>query len=220
MTAIVERAGFLTSVQDVGRTGYRQFGVSSGGALDSFALRVANLLVGNDEGAAGLEITLGGVQLRFDDERIVSWCGGEFGVHVGSTALPAGHAVFLRSGEELKFGRPQIGCRCWLAVSGGIDVPLVLGSLSTDLRTQFGGFAGRTLRDGDELVFGKFRRSPAFAKATVDKQIQQSAIRFCASFAVAIWTTSTLQRFNVSRVKRSLSRSILIVWACVSIVPS
>jgi len=181
MTAIVERAGFLTSVQDVGRTGYRQFGVSSGGALDSFALRVANLLVGNDEGAAGLEITLGGVQLRFDDERIVSWCGGEFGVHVGSTALPAGHAVFLRSGEELKFGRPQIGCRCWLAVSGGIDVPLVLGSLSTDLRTQFGGFAGRTLRDGDELVFGKFRRSPAFAKATVDKQT-------AATKSISSWT--------------------------------
>src|SRR5438034_2194679 len=148
---IITRAGFLTSVQDVGRTGYRQFGVSSGGALDSFALRVANLLVGNDEGAAGLEITLGGVQLRFEDERIVSWCGGEFGVHVGSTALPAGHAVFLRSGEELKFGRPQIGCRCWLAVSGGIDVPLVLGSRSTDLRAQFGGFEGRTLRDGDVI---------------------------------------------------------------------
>ena len=67
---IVERAGFLTSVQDLGRTGFRQFGVSTSGALDSFALRVANLLVGNDEGAAGLEITLGGLQLRFDDERM------------------------------------------------------------------------------------------------------------------------------------------------------
>ena len=105
--------------------------------LDSFALRVANLLVGNDEGAAGLEITLGGVQLRFDDERIVAWCGGEFDVHLGSTALPAGHTALLPAGEALKFGRPQIGCRCWLAVSGGIDVPLVLGSRSTDLRAQF-----------------------------------------------------------------------------------
>ena len=75
---IVQRAGFLTSVQDLGRTGFRQFGVSTSGALDPFALRVANLLVGNDEGAAGLEITLGGLQLRFEDERIVAWCGGEF----------------------------------------------------------------------------------------------------------------------------------------------
>ena len=170
MSATAVRAGFLTSVQDVGRTGFREFGVSTSGALDSFALRVANLLVGNGERAAGLEITLGGLQLRFDDERIVAWCGGEFDVHIGSTALPAGHTAFLRAGEELKFGRPQIGCRCWLAVSGGIDVPLVLGSRSTDLRADFGGFKGRTLRDGDVIPLGIPRRSPAFAKATVDKQ--------------------------------------------------
>jgi len=89
---LVARAGFLTSVQDLGRTGYRQFGVSLGGGLDAFALRVANLrvgnlLVGNEESAAGLEITLGGLQLRFADKRIVAWCGGEFDVRVGSTSL-------------------------------------------------------------------------------------------------------------------------------------
>ena len=145
----VTRAGFLTSVQDLGRTGFRQFGVSTSGALDSFALRVANLLVGNDEGAAGLEITLGGLQLRFEDERIVAWCGGEFDVQIGSRALPAGHVAHLQAGDELKFGRAQIGCRCWLAISGGIDVPVVLGSRSTDLRANFGGFEGRALRDGD-----------------------------------------------------------------------
>ena len=82
MNLIVKRAGFLTSVQDVGRIGFRQFGVSTSGALDGFALRVANLLVGNDEGAAGLEITIGGLQLRFEDERIVAWCGGEFEVQI------------------------------------------------------------------------------------------------------------------------------------------
>src|SRR5947199_3337877 len=151
---IITRAGFLTSVQDLGRTGYGQFGVSSGGALDSFALRVANLLVGNDENAAGLEITLGGLRLRFDEEEIVAWSGGEVDVHLGSMALPAGHAALLPAGKELKFSQPQTGCRCWLAVSGGIDVPLVLGSCSTDLREQFGGFEGRTLRDGDELPLG------------------------------------------------------------------
>ena len=118
----ISRGGFLTSVQDLGRTGFREFGVSTSGALDTFALRVANLLVGNDQGAAGLEITLGGLQLRFDDERIVAWCGGDFDVHVGSTALPAGHAAFVPAGEELKFGRPRVGCRAWLAISGGIDV--------------------------------------------------------------------------------------------------
>ena len=168
MTAIVTRAGFLTSVQDLGRTGFRQFGVSTSGALDSFALRVANLLVGNDEGAAGLEITLGGLQLRFEDERIVAWCGGEFDVQIGSRALPAGHVAHLQAGDELKFGRAQIGCRCWLAISGGIDVPVVLGSRSTDLRANFGGFEGRALRDGDVVCLPP-AGSSAFAKATADK---------------------------------------------------
>jgi len=169
MNAIVTRAGFLTSVQDLGRTGFRQFGVSTSGALDSFALGVANLLVGNDEGEAGLEITLGGLRLRFEDERIVAWCGGEFDVQIGSRALPAGHVAHLQGGDELKFGRAQFGCRCWLAISGGIDVPIILGSRSTDLRANFGGLEGRTLRDEDRLPLGEFRRSSSFAKATADR---------------------------------------------------
>jgi len=159
MALNIIRAGFLTSVQDLGRTGFRQFGVTTSGALDSFALRVANLLVGNDEGAAGLEITLGGLQLRFEDERIVAWCGGEFDVQIGSRALPAGHVAHLQAGDELQFGLAQVGCRCWLGISGGIDVPVVLGSRSTDLRANFGGFEGRALRDGDQLSLGEFRQS-------------------------------------------------------------
>ena len=149
MSLFVERAGFLTSVQDLGRTGFRQFGVSSGGALDSFGLRVANLLVGNDEAAAGLEISLGGLRLRFEDERVVAWCGGEFDVQIGSTRFPVGHAAHVQAGDRLKFGRPQSGCRAWLAISGGIDVSAVLASRSTDLRAQFGGFEGRAFRDSD-----------------------------------------------------------------------
>jgi antagonist of KipI len=164
---IVQRGGFLTSVQDLGRTGFRQFGVSTSGALDSFALRVANLLVGNDESAAGLEITLGGLHLRFGDERIVAWCGGEFDVQIGSRTLPAGHMARLQAGDELKFGRAEIGCRCWLAISGGIDVPVVLGSRSTDLRANFGGLEGRTLRDDDVLSLGEFRRSQTAATGAI-----------------------------------------------------
>jgi antagonist of KipI len=163
MKMIVTRAGFLTSVQDLGRTGLREFGVSTSGALDTFALRVANLLVGNDERSAALEITLGGLQLRFNDERIAAWCGGDFVVRVGSKSLPAGHAARVGLGEEIKFGRPQIGCRCWLAISGGVDLPIVLGSRSTDLRASFGGFEGRALRDGDQLSLGEFRRSQTAA---------------------------------------------------------
>jgi antagonist of KipI len=161
ITASVTRAGFLTSVQDLGRTGFRQFGVSTSGALDPFALRVANLLVGNDESATGLEVTLGGLRLRFKDERDVAWCGGQFDVQMGSRSLPAGHVAHLRSGDELKFGRAEIGCRCWLAISGGVEVPVVLDSRSTDLRANFGGILGRALRDGDEVPLGEFRRQTA-----------------------------------------------------------
>lgn len=156
----ISRGGFLTTVQDLGRTGFREFGVSTSGALDIFALRVANLLVGNDEGAAALEITLGGLRLRFNDERIVAWCGGEFDVHVGSQLLPPGHVAHLQAGDELKFGSPKIGCRAWLAISGGVNVPVVLGSRSTDLRANFGGFEGRALRDGDIVPLAKWPGSP------------------------------------------------------------
>jgi allophanate hydrolase subunit 2 len=82
MSVVVRSAGFLTSVQDLGRAGFRQSGVSLGGALDSHALRVANALVGNDDNAAGLEATLGTVRLQFDDERVVGWCGGAFTVRL------------------------------------------------------------------------------------------------------------------------------------------
>jgi antagonist of KipI len=160
MKMIVERAGFLSSVQDLGRTGFRQFGVSTSGALDPFALRVANLLVSNNAAATGLEITLGGLQLHFEYERIVAWCGGEFDVRVGPKSLPAGHAALVHAGEEVKFGPAQIGCRCWLAIAGGVGVAVVLGSCSTDLRAQFGGFEGRTLRDGDVLPLGIRPGSP------------------------------------------------------------
>lgn len=142
----IVHAGILTTVQDLGRAGFREFGVSLGGALDSHAMRVANLLAGNDESAAGLEITFGGVTIRFHDERLIAWCGGDF-----DFAMPAGHAVRIRPGDELAIAQPKVGCRCWLAISGGIDVPIVLGSRSTDLRGQFGGFEGRALRDGDAL---------------------------------------------------------------------
>ena len=206
MNLYATRAGFLTSVQDLDRTGFREFGISTSGALDSFALRVANLLVGNDEGAAGLEITLGGLQLRFDDERIVAWCGGEFDVHIGSTALPAGHTAFLRAGEEVKFGRPQIGCRCWLAVSGGIDVPLVLGSRSTDLRANFGGFEGRTLRDGDVIPLGIPQRSQTAATAGISSWTaphdwispakRDPILRFVRGIDWERFNASTLERFT------------------------
>src|SRR5205809_4526525 len=205
MTAIIQRAGFLTSVQDLGRTSFREFGVSLSGALYPFAMRVANLLVGNHESEAGLEITLGGLQLHFQDERIVAWCGGEFDVLIGAAPLPAGHTALVRSGEELKFGRAQIGCRAWLAVSGGVDVPIVLGSRSTDLRANFGGFDGRALRDGDVIPLGPRPGSPIPATTIsswtaphdwVSPAKPSPILRFLSGMDWTRFNASTLQRLT------------------------
>ncbi|HEV3243943.1 MAG TPA: biotin-dependent carboxyltransferase family protein [Chthoniobacterales bacterium] len=166
MNATAVRAGFLTSVQDLGRTGFREFGVSLGGALDAHALRAANLLAGNEESAAGLEITFGGLRLRFADDRIVVWGGGNFDARIGSTSSPAGHPVLVRVGEEFSIGSPSGGCRAWLAISGGIDVPVVLGSRSGDLRAGFGGVRGRPVRDGEEFPLGE---NPSSAKLLIEK---------------------------------------------------
>jgi antagonist of KipI len=166
LNATAVRAGFLTSVQDLGRTGFREFGVSLGGALDSHALRVANLLAGNEESAAGFEITFGGTRLRFSDDRILVWCGGDFNARVGSYTVPAGHPVLLRAGEEFSIDSPALGCRAWLAISGGIDVPAVLGSRSGDLRSGFGGIRGRPVRDGEEFPVAE---NSASTKVLIDK---------------------------------------------------
>ena len=176
MRVFVRSAGFLASVQDLGRTGYRQSGISIGGALDSHALRVANALVGNEDSVAGLEATLGNLRLRFDDPRVVAWCGGAFVVTIGGENLPPGHAGLVAKDEELVMTAPQAGSRAWLAISGGIDVPLVLGSRSTDLRGNFGGHEGRALRDGDRLPLGESSVLPG------------RAIKMFGSRRIAEWT--------------------------------
>src|SRR5688572_27860314 len=101
MSIHVLSPGFLTTVQDGGRSGYRDAGVSVGGALDAHALRIANLVVGNDASAAGLEITLGGVRLRFEDARVIAWCGGKFDVRFAGKPLSPGRPVLTAAGDEL-----------------------------------------------------------------------------------------------------------------------
>ena len=182
MSVSVVRAGFFTTVQDLGRIGSRQHGVSLGGALDQHALRIANLLVGNEESAAGLETTLGRTRLRFDDQRLIAWCGGAVQVEIGGAPLAPGRAALVEAGDELSIVAPENGARAWLAISGGIDVPLVLGSRSTDLRARFGGFGGRVLQDGDVLPLVEWRsaserHSPKIARWAAPERWAQTGTR-------------------------------------------
>ncbi|MFZ5916002.1 MAG: biotin-dependent carboxyltransferase family protein [Chloroflexota bacterium] len=152
--------GLLTTVQDLGRRGYERLGVPVAGAMDEYALRAANGLVGNPPDAAGLEMTLAGPRLRADENCLIAVCGADLGLRVNGWRLPGWMAVFVRRGWEITFEGKQWGCRAYLAVAGGIDVPAVLGSRSTYLRGGFGGYEGRALRPGDRLPVGEPSAAP------------------------------------------------------------
>jgi antagonist of KipI len=153
--------GLLTTVQDGGRVGWARYGVPPSGPLDKAAFRAANRLVGNPPDAAGLEITLTGPTLRCSRPSLVAVCGAEFELWAGSIRVPTWHAVFLRAGQWLYFGERRQGARAYLAVDGGMDVPLFLDSRSTYLTGGFGGVEGRALRRGDRLPLGPGALQPS-----------------------------------------------------------
>jgi antagonist of KipI len=148
----VNRAGLLTTVQDSGRWGYQARGVSVAGPMDLFSHRLANAIVGNDANAATLEVTLTGPHLEFTDERIVAVAGAEF------ENVPSGTSFRVSPTQPLTFGARRRGSRAYVAISGGIDVPVVLGSRATHLPSGMGGFDGRALKAGDELPLGSVNR--------------------------------------------------------------
>jgi antagonist of KipI len=150
----VLKPGLMTTVQDLGRPGWQRYGVTPGGAVDACALRLANLLTGNPETAAALEITAGGPTLRFAEETLVAIAGADFETSVNGSRLPAWRPVRLGAGAELAIGMARVGLRCYLAVAGGLAVPRILGGRGTHLAAGFGGFEGRALRAGDVLKIG------------------------------------------------------------------
>jgi antagonist of KipI len=147
----VQDPGLLTTVQDLGRYGYSHLGISPGGAADSLAMRIANLLVGNAENAAALEMTLAGATLEFDEERIVALTGGECGCQINGDTAPMWQAMRVPARGILTCGAMKTGARLYLAIQGGLDVQPVVGSASTNMAGHFGGFEGRGLRKGDLL---------------------------------------------------------------------
>jgi antagonist of KipI len=145
MEILVKRAGMQTTVQDLGRTGYRADGVPLSGAMDPFALRLANLLVGNLENTAALEFTLLGPELEFSHDTLIALTGGNFG------DLPMWQPVRVPAHTVIRLSAAREGCRGYLAVAGGFQVSGVMTSASTFIRGNFGGHEGRALREGDLL---------------------------------------------------------------------
>ena len=154
MSLRVLRPGLLTTVQDLGRQGYQRYGVSVGGAMDTISLRVANSLVGNAEGDAALEITLLGPTLQFERDTLIAICGGQWSPRIDEVVVPINRPLWLPAGTTLALGSAATGARAYLAVDGGIDVPLVMGSRSTYLQAKVGGLEGRAVQADDVLRCG------------------------------------------------------------------
>lgn len=150
MIAVV-KPGLLTTVQDLGRRGYRAFGMPVAGAIDVRSHALANLLAGNGVAAATLELTLLGPALRFERAGYVGLCGADLGAKLDGAPVGNGTGFLVPAGGELTFGAAARGCRAYLAVRGGLAVPAVLGSRSTYTRAAVGGFQGRMLKAGDLL---------------------------------------------------------------------
>ncbi len=143
--------GLSNSVQDLGRFGHLDAGVGRSGAMDGQALRLANRLVGNEENAAGLEIAIFPFRLRFEADCRIAIAGADAPASLAGRDMPAFWAAAAKAGEELRVDPPLKGARVIIAFEGGIDVPVVLSSRSTDLKSGWGGFEGRGLKRGDRI---------------------------------------------------------------------
>lgn len=147
--------GLSTTVQDLGRPGYYHLGIPLSGGMDRFALRAANMLVGNDEGAAVLEAVFLGPEIEFTQAATVAVTGGELPPKVNGEDRPTWEAFPVKAGDKLSFGYLKSGARAYIAISGGIDVPVKLGSRSTYTLGALGGHEGRALKAGDSLPLGQ-----------------------------------------------------------------
>ena len=145
--------GFLTTVQDMGRIGFQESGMSVSGVMDPRSAALANILVGNDENEAVLEITLMGPMCQFTEDTIIAVTGGNLGPKLNGKDLPMYQAVRVKKGDNMSFAGMFGGSRAYVAFAGGLDIPVVMGSKSTNLKSKVGGYQGRKLGSGDEIGF-------------------------------------------------------------------
>lgn len=179
MGILVISPGLQTTVQDTGRFGFRHDGVVTSGAMDEFALRTANLLVGNDEHEAGLEITLHGPVLRGLNDHWIAICGADLRAEIDGKPVPLWRPVFMRKESLLTFRYAKSGCRAYVAIRGGIALPTVLNSKSTHVHAGIGGLNGRALQAGDQLDINR-----------IDHADQSNVAKSKMPFEAASWSIS------------------------------
>ncbi len=147
----VLQPGILTTVQDTGRFGYQRLGYTQSGAMDDFALRIGNRLVGNPENEAGLELTFFGEEFLFLCDAVIAVTGADFCPEINGSTIPMWQSILVKKDSVISFRNRKYGARAYICVRGGVDVPRILNSKSTDLKSAFGGYMGRKLQAGDIL---------------------------------------------------------------------
>lgn len=160
MAIHITRGGLLTSVQDLGRFGYQSYGFIVSGAMDAFAMKIANIAVGNHENEAVLEMNFVGPSLLFEEDMVISLFGADMQPKLNGETIPHGKPISVKKGDVLRFHAATKGSRCYLAVKGGFELPSVLNSRSTYLSAKIGGFQGRKLESGDRIPIRKPSQLP------------------------------------------------------------
>ncbi len=200
MAIRVKSPGLLTTVQDTGRFGEYAIGMPPSGAMDVFSYQVGNYLVGNEEGAAGLEITYFGPELEFTEDTVIAVTGAEMPPKINGEEAPTWEALGVKSGDVLGFDYLRNGARSYLAVAGGIDVPLFMHSRSTYTLIGLGGYEGRALKEGDELAIGEAGdRSDRLGMAVAEQQIprysKETELRVIIGLASYRLTEESMEEF-------------------------
>ena len=186
MTLLIESPGILTTVQDLGRNGYRRFGINPGGAMDRTAARLINLLLGNHENGAVLEMHYPAAVIRFESDTIFAIGGAEFGPRLDDSPVRNWQMYKGHAGQKLTCTAKELGSRCYLAVRGGLDIEPWLGSASTNLAAKVGGHAGRRLEADDRIklrqtaVPSPVEKSPRVSASLIPRYSRFPTVRIIA----------------------------------------
>lgn len=200
MVIRVKQPGLYTTVQDAGRFGEYALGMPPSGAMDQFSYHVGNYLVGNEDGEAGLEITYWGPELEFTEDAVIAITGAEMPPKINGEEAPTWEALTVEAGDVLSFDYLKSGARSYLAVAGGIDVPVFMHSRSTYTLIGLGGLEGRALQEGDELGIGEAGdRSDQVGRAVAEEQIptysSETELRMIIGLASYRLTEESMEEF-------------------------
>ena len=202
---IIESAGLLTTVQDSGRYGYQRYGMPVAGAMDTFSLQLANMLVGNQHDDACLETTLTGPEIIFVKPGVIAITGADMSPCKNGKPIPLYKTIEVKSGDRLSFKKLKNGCRSYIAFAGGINVPLVMGSRSTYLRAKIGGFEGRALKAGDELPLGE-----TAGKIRIKEIPKEMIPRYQSTQTIQIIPGPEVKRFKLDGIRHFLTSEYMV----------